>query len=78
MDVKTQTRLNSAETGGLGPLSIHHPKGTFAITPASRIALRAIGENRHLLSGNGLDWGSGTGCMTLATALIDQVDRVIG
>ena len=78
MDVITQTYLTSAEMGGLSPLQIHHPPGTFAITPASRIALQAIGEKQHLLAGNGLDWGSGTGCLTLAAALIDQVDRVIG
>ena len=36
-------RLTDKATIGLGELRIEHPKGTFAVTPASLVSLKAIG-----------------------------------
>ncbi len=60
----SRTALNADATGGLGDIQILHPPHTFALTPASRIAIQAIGRYQHLIAGNGIDWGSGTGCLT--------------
>jgi SAM-dependent methyltransferase len=73
-----ETLLTDAQTGGLGELCFGHPPGTFALTPASLISLQTIGQHRHLLSGLGLDWGSGTGCLAIAAARIAAVERVLG
>jgi SAM-dependent methyltransferase len=73
-----QTTLTTEMTGGLGELQIRHPPGTFALTPASRIALQAIGQHQRLLGGVGLDWGSGTGCLAIAAARIPAVQSVLG
>ncbi|MGH2542329.1 MAG: methyltransferase [Ardenticatenaceae bacterium] len=62
----------------LGPIRILHPPGTFALTPASRIGIRAIVANRALLQGSGIDWGSGTGCLALTAAKIAAVRQVTG
>jgi len=70
--------LTSSETGGLGELQLVQPPGSFALTPASRMALQAVGKHQHLLSGVGLDWGSGLGCLAIAAAQIAAVQRVIG
>ena len=56
-----ETELSNEATHGLGELRISHPVGTFPITPASLISLRAIGAHQQLLSGIGIDWGSGSG-----------------
>jgi hypothetical protein len=63
-------------TAGLGEIQILHPPGTFALTPASRIAVQAIGKYQHLISGYGIDWGSGTGCLAITAAKIDYVKHV--
>lgn len=73
-----RTILDNMATGGLGELEIVHPPTTVSPTPASRIALRAIGLNRALLRGYGLDWGCGTGCLAIAAAKIPEVKAVIG
>jgi hypothetical protein len=65
-------------TGGLGPISIEVPGGRQTITPASRMAVAAVGANAGLLAGRGLDWGSGTGLLAIGAARIDTVDRVLG
>jgi len=72
------TRLSVEETGGLAALQFRHPPRSFNLTPASRIAMRTIGEQQHLLAGRGLDWGSGSGCLAIAAARIPTVDQVIG
>lgn len=73
-----QTTLTAETTGGLGALQFRHPAGTFALTPASRISVQAIAVHPHLLTGQGLDWGSGTGCLAIAAARVPGVERVIG
>lgn len=67
-----------AATGALGSLTIEVPHGRQTITPASRVALEAVGANADLLSGRGLDWGSGTGLLAVGAASIDAVDWVVG
>jgi len=73
-----QTRIDKKETGGLGEINILHPSGTFAITPASRIAIQSICEHQSLLIGNGIDWGSGTGCLAITAARINAVKYIFG
>ena len=62
----------------MGELLIRHPPGTFALTPASVIALQAIGKHQVLLEDHGLDWGSGIGCLAITAAKISGVKRVVG
>jgi SAM-dependent methyltransferase len=70
--------LSISETGGLGTLELEVPDGAGGITAASRLCLEGVGKNRDLLSGTGLDWGSGSGCLAIAAARISAVERVIG
>ena len=49
-----RTRFPAEESNGLGELTFLHPPRTFALTPASLIALQAIAQNQHLLSGSDL------------------------
>ena len=72
------TQLSNEATCGLGELRIRHPSGTFPVTPASLVALRAIGAHPQLLSGIGIDWGSGSGVLSIAVARIKAVTRVYG
>jgi Ribosomal protein L11 methyltransferase (PrmA) len=72
------TRLLLELTGVPQTLDIQHPEGTFALTPASRIAVQAIGRNWSHLAGTGLDWGCGSGCLAIAAATIPAVERVVG
>jgi hypothetical protein len=72
------TRLPPESTGVLQAMEIQHPAGTFAPTPASHIALKAIGSNRRHLAGIGLDWGCGSGCLAIAAATVPGVQRVVG
>jgi hypothetical protein len=66
------------ETGGLGPIVVAVPHGRQTITPASRMAVAAIGANASLLAGRGIDWGSGTGLLAVGAARIDEVTHVLG
>ncbi|MCA9919534.1 MAG: methyltransferase [Anaerolineales bacterium] len=70
--------LTHEATFGLGELHIFQPPGSFSLTPASRIAVQAIGQHQQLLAGTGLDWGSGTGCLAIAAAKVPDVKHVIG
>jgi len=65
-------------TQGLGPIEIHHPAGTFALTPASLTAVEAICRNRDRFRGVGLDWGSGSGVLAIAAARVAGVESVLG
>ncbi len=65
-------------TGGLGPITVAIPQGRQTITPASRMAVAAIGDNARFLHGRGLDWGAGTGLLAIGAALVDDVDFVLG
>lgn len=65
-------------TGGLGPITVEIPHGRQTITPASRMAVAAIGANAALLRGRGLDWGAGTGLLAIGASLVDGVDTVLG
>ena len=73
-----ETTLDNAVTGGLGEIRLMHPPGTTPITPASMISIEAIGNHKHLLSGIGIDWGSGGGCLSIMAARTPGVDRVVG
>src|SRR4030042_4166224 len=76
--MSNQTKLDKKETRGLGEIIIHHPSGTFEITPASRVAIQSICEHQSLLIGNGIDWGSGTGCLAITSARISTVNYIFG
>ncbi len=73
-----RTLLTLDQNGPLGTIEILHPAGTFAPTPATLIAVEAIAEKRALLSGTGLDWGSGVGCLAIAAARIETVGSITG
>ena len=73
-----KTVFAAHDSRGLGEFVFLHPPGTFALTPASLIALRAIAENQSLLRGVGLAWGSGVGCLGIAACRIPSVTRVVG
>ena len=76
--IENQTVLEENRTFNLGEIRISHPSGTFGLTPASHISMEAIGRNQHLLSGIGIDWGSGTGCLSIIAAKIPAVSNVVG
>ena len=63
---------------GPDPIRIHHPEGAFVPTPASRIALQAIGTHPHRFRGRGLDWGSGSGLLSISAARLVHVEEVLG
>ena len=63
---------------GPDPIRIHHPEGAFVPTPASRVALEAIGTHAHRIRGRGLDWGSGAGLLAIGAARIENVEAVLG
>ena len=73
-----KTELSNDATCGLGELRIRHPVGTFPVTPASLISLRAIGENQQLVSGIGIDWGPGSGVLSISAARIKAMSMVYG
>ena len=63
---------------GPEPIRIHHPEGAFVPTPASRVALQAIGLQADRIRGRGLDWGSGAGLLAIGAARIAGVEEVLG
>ena len=63
---------------GPDPIRLHHPEGAFVPTPASRVALRAIGTHADRIRGRGLDWGSGAGLLAIGAARIPRVEEVLG
>ncbi len=74
----TATILPESQTAGLGRIRVQHPRGTFALTPASLISLTAICSYQDKLRGVGIDWGSGTGCLAIAAARVEAVRHVYG
>lgn len=73
-----RTLLTEDTVGAFAPVSIRHPPGTYALTPASTVCLRAICEHQDLFAGIGIDWGCGTGCLGIVAARIPAVRRVVG
>ena len=63
---------------GLHPIQITSLPGKLSLTPATQMAVDAIGANRHLLSGRGIDWGSGSGVLTVTAAKISAVESIVG
>ncbi|MFQ6045611.1 MAG: methyltransferase [Gemmatimonadales bacterium] len=72
-----ETVLTEEVIGPLAPITVRHPRGTYPLTPASRICLEGISRNPHLFHGIGLDWGCGTGCLAIAAAKLAHVRWVI-
>jgi SAM-dependent methyltransferase len=75
---RSESLVGGSSTNGLGAISIAHPPGTFALTPASLISIDAIASNQDRLSGSGIDWGTGSGCLAILASRIEAVDLVIG
>lgn len=75
---RNETTLGDEVTRGLGEIRLMHPPGTTPITPASMISVEAIAGHGHLLKGNGIDWGSGGGCLSIVAARTPGVTRVVG
>ncbi len=71
------TVFGADETNGLGALLFRHPPGTFALSPASHMALAAIFANHERLRGIGIDWGCGAGCLAVAAARASAVEQVV-
>lgn len=69
---------SSIEIEGVGEMVLTHPPGTFALTPASHAAIQAVLTHRALISGSGIDWGSGVGALAITAALAAPVERVYG
>ena len=78
MSKSISTTIEEKFTNGLGKFVFQHHEGSFALTPASMIALTSIYQHQHLLSGKGIDWGCGTGCLAITAARIEKVTQVIG
>ena len=72
------TEIPAPPALGPDPIRIHHPEGAFVPTPASRVALRAIGRHADRFRGRGLDWGSGSGILAIAAGRISGVEKVLG
>ena len=60
------------------PIELEVPVDGSSVTPASRVCVEAIARHGKLLAGKGIDWGSGSGCLAIAAARLDAVDRVVG
>lgn len=72
------TEISVPPALGPEPIRIHHPEGAFVPTPASRVALQAIGLQADRMRGRGLDWGSGAGLLAIGAARIAGVEEVLG
>ena len=57
------------------PIELEVPADGSSVTPASRVCVEAIARHGKLLAGKGIDWGSGSGCLAIAAARLDAVDR---
>ena len=63
---------------GRAPLRIVATRGKPSITPASRLCLSTIDDHPDLIRGRGIDWGSGSGVLTVAAATESDVEFVLG
>jgi SAM-dependent methyltransferase len=72
------TVLTEETIGNLAPVRLRHPAGTFRLTPASIVGLQAVDRRRDLLAGTGIDWGSGTGCLAIVAAKLEDVRQIVG
>jgi len=66
------------ERPGHAALRIVATPGRSSITPASRLCLTVIDDRSDLLRGRGLDWGSGTGVLSVAAATHPAVEFILG
>lgn len=64
--------------GGRAPLRIVLDRDRPSITPASRLCLHTVDKHSVLLTGNGIDWGSGSGVLAIAAAAQPGVEFVLG
>ncbi len=63
---------------GHAPLRIAATPGKLSLTPASHLCLETIDRHHHLLGGEGIDWGSGSGVLAIAAATHRGVRLVVG
>jgi len=75
---RNEILLTEENVGRCAPIRIRQPENTYHLTPGSRISLLTIDKRQELLSGIGIDWGCGTGCLAIAVSKIPAVQRVIG
>ena len=75
---RDSTRLSFVLNGKEETLYFRHPEGTFRMTPAGRVSLEAIAGHSSLLKGNGIDWGCGVGCLSVAAAKLDALRKIYG
>lgn len=65
------------DVGVLGPVEVELASGGGPVTPASRVCARSVVHRRDLLSGVGIDWGTGTGLLAILAARIPGVERMV-
>jgi hypothetical protein len=63
---------------GTQEVTFMHPTGTFALTPASHTIINAILKHHELLSGIGIDWGSGVGCLSIVASKLEDIEKIYG
>jgi hypothetical protein len=81
MDIKSNNNksiINIDLSTGKHQVTLNHPTGTFALTPASNTIIQAIIKNYNLLSGIGIDWGSGVGCLAIIASKSSNIEKIYG
>lgn len=68
----------SIDRSDRAPLRIVSTHGRPSITPATRLCLSTIDSHPDLIRGRGIDWGSGSGVLTVAAATESKVEFVLG
>jgi 16S rRNA G966 N2-methylase RsmD len=71
------TDVVEVDVPGLRPIRVQLAEGGGPVTPASRVAARAVAEQAENLSGVGLDWGAGTGLLAIVAALNPRVTSIV-
>lgn len=72
------TPIRLERSGGRAPLRIVLDPASPSVTPASRLSLHIIDTHAHLLGSRGIDWGSGSGVLAIASATQPGVEFVLG